>query len=307
MSNRSPKLTVGMPVYNEAQFLSVAVKSILDQDFDDFEFIISDNASSDGTEHIARQFAGQDRRIRYVRQPRNKGTIANVITILKMARGQFIMFGGGHDYWEPQYMSRCIEAIESDESIVLAYTEAWWGTPESRGERHMLGNRFDTRGLPLSRRLLTTAARVPPYAIYGVMRTHLVRNMMLWKPSFGPDLKILFHLATSGSFAYIPEPLFCLRRTVDTNHIHRSINRQGGSLGPRGSFTMIVEFFRTHWNSMLSLDMRSYKRNALFVRVVGRIFLRWYRLIIAVLMAGFLPFLLNAIELFRGRRTQVDD
>ena len=68
-----PRLSIGLPVYNGENFLAESIESLLGQSYEDFELIISDNASTDGTEDICRSYAQQDSRIRYIRQPHNIG------------------------------------------------------------------------------------------------------------------------------------------------------------------------------------------------------------------------------------------
>ena len=67
------RVSIGLPVYNGEAFLTESIESLLAQTFDDFELIISDNASTDGTEEICRSFAAADARIQYHREPTNQG------------------------------------------------------------------------------------------------------------------------------------------------------------------------------------------------------------------------------------------
>jgi hypothetical protein len=62
------KITIGLPVYNSARYLAAAIDSILAQSYGDFDLLISDNASTDRTEEICRDYAKRDPRIRYIRQ-----------------------------------------------------------------------------------------------------------------------------------------------------------------------------------------------------------------------------------------------
>ena len=73
----SPRVSIGLIVYNGSASVAFAIQSFIDQTFHDFELIISDNASSDETEAICRNFASMDSRIRYIRQTQNIGAIAN--------------------------------------------------------------------------------------------------------------------------------------------------------------------------------------------------------------------------------------
>lgn len=73
----TPRISVLLPVYNNVQYLKKAVLSILQQSFTNFEMILIDDGSSDGTEHLVQQLAEQDARIRLVQRP-NKGLIASL-------------------------------------------------------------------------------------------------------------------------------------------------------------------------------------------------------------------------------------
>ena len=72
-----PKLSVGLPVYNGAEYVAESIEALLGQTFEDFELIISDNASTDDTGDICRRYEKRDSRVRYFRQPRNIGLAPN--------------------------------------------------------------------------------------------------------------------------------------------------------------------------------------------------------------------------------------
>jgi glycosyltransferase involved in cell wall biosynthesis len=69
--NAIPRLSIGLPVYNREKFLAESIETLLDQNYEDFELIISDIASTDGTADICRRYAQQDSRIHYIRQSYN--------------------------------------------------------------------------------------------------------------------------------------------------------------------------------------------------------------------------------------------
>ena len=77
MLGKSPRVSIGMPVYNGAAFLKESLDSLLSQTYGDFELIISDNASTDETESICRSYAAGDPRVRYQRQEENRGANAH--------------------------------------------------------------------------------------------------------------------------------------------------------------------------------------------------------------------------------------
>src|SRR5438128_542667 len=73
----TPRVSIGLPVYNGERYLRLALDSLLSQTFTDFELIISDNASTDGTTEICRAYAARDARIRYSRLEHNIGGSPN--------------------------------------------------------------------------------------------------------------------------------------------------------------------------------------------------------------------------------------
>src|SRR4030081_743097 len=78
------KVAIGIPVYNGSNYLAAAIDSILAQSHGDFDLLISDNASTDGTEEICRAYAQKDRRIRYIRQQKNVGAATNYNMVVGM-------------------------------------------------------------------------------------------------------------------------------------------------------------------------------------------------------------------------------
>lgn len=118
----SPKVSIGMPVYNGEPFIREALDSLLAQTFTDFELIISDNASTDGTEAICREYAAKDARIQYVRQAANRGSTANFQFVLDEALGEYFMWAAADDEWLPKFIETTVNCLQTDESASMAMT-----------------------------------------------------------------------------------------------------------------------------------------------------------------------------------------
>ena len=93
-----------MPVYNGELFIREALNSLLNQTFTDFELVISDNASTDGTEMICQEYADKDKRIRYVRQVQNRGATANFQFVLDAAVGKYFMWAAADDLQSSNFL-----------------------------------------------------------------------------------------------------------------------------------------------------------------------------------------------------------
>lgn len=109
-----------MSVWNAENFIEQAIDSLLSQDFTDFELIISDNASTDKTGEICRQYAKRDNRIRYYRNDVNIGMEANFKKVLDLANAPYFMWASYDDLWEPSYISEMVEVLDNNESLIIA-------------------------------------------------------------------------------------------------------------------------------------------------------------------------------------------
>ena len=118
-----PRVSIGMPVYNGENFLAEALDSMLAQTFVDFELIISDNASTDRTKAICRDYAARDRRIRYHRVDDNQGATWNFNHTFELARGEYFKWAAHDDLCDPTFVARCVEVLDSDPTVICCHTQ----------------------------------------------------------------------------------------------------------------------------------------------------------------------------------------
>lgn len=115
---RRPSVSIGLPVYNGEVFIRDALDSLLAQEYDDFEILISDDASNDKTQEICEDYALRYPRIHYVRQPLNIGAAKNFEYVLKNSRGKYFMWAAHDDMWAPTWLSTLVPMIrDSDFSV----------------------------------------------------------------------------------------------------------------------------------------------------------------------------------------------
>ncbi len=108
--SNSPSVSVVIPTYNRAHTLGRAIGSVLCQVFQDFEIIVVDDGSTDGTRAIVNGFG--DRRIRYAHHERNRGAAAARNTGIKLARGEFLAFLDSDDEWLPHKLGEQISLLK---------------------------------------------------------------------------------------------------------------------------------------------------------------------------------------------------
>ena len=116
----APKISIGMPVYNGEKYIREALDSLLAQTFTDFELIISDNASTDNTEKICREYMSIDNRISYLRQVKNVGAVANFDFVLAQAKSSCFMWAAHDDVWDKEYLNSGLLLL-SDENIDFVF------------------------------------------------------------------------------------------------------------------------------------------------------------------------------------------
>jgi len=117
------RVTVGMPVFNGGETVSRAIDSLLAQTYGNFELIISDNASTDGTEQICREYASKDSRIRYIRHKQNQGPLPNYRFVLEKAIGEFFFWAPHDDWWDPEFIRNGVDALEFEPKAAAAMGE----------------------------------------------------------------------------------------------------------------------------------------------------------------------------------------
>lgn len=213
MSN--PALSIGLPVYNGQRYLSKALDSLLNQDFEDFELIISDNGSNDQTEAICRHVAARDSRVRYLRSDENRGATWNFRRVLEASSGEFFKYAAHDDECYPAMLGKCMEVISGDSSVALVYTRSEVIDENSIVVRPDCSPRWDS--------IATTADSacvrlwhvlwlvLHGQAYYGVMRASFLRRIRPFG-SVAADWVVLAQLAMLGKIIEIPEMLFRLRR-----------------------------------------------------------------------------------------------
>lgn len=208
---KAPLVSIGIPIYNEADFIGQALDSLLSQDYPNSELIVCDNASTDKTLEICNEIAATDRRVRVSTSGMNRGSTTNFQRCLDAADGEFFMWAGGHDLWSPNMISECVASLDNHDGAIVAVPESNWIDLASQpvGERESV---LDTRGMDALARVFTLLwANMHP--IYGLMRTSALRATGPLVNQPGADLVLLLQMALQGDFVPASQALWSRRRT----------------------------------------------------------------------------------------------
>ena len=224
MSINNPRVSIGLPVYNAENFLKEALDSILSQTFEDFELIISDNASIDKTEDICRKYATQDNRIKYYRNKQNIGAARNYNRVVDLSKGEYFKWANHDDLCAPEFLERCVAILEQSPSVILSYSRSILINEQGHFEANLLKNldinspksherfkrfRILRNKKELGKKGLWSSIYMP---IYGLIRKNCLEKTGLIGSYIASDLVLLDELALLGEFYEVPEYLFFKRK-----------------------------------------------------------------------------------------------
>jgi glycosyltransferase involved in cell wall biosynthesis len=211
MSQKNPLLSVGLTVYNGDRFLEAALDAILTQNFKDFELVICDNASKDGTEKICRDRAALDSRIKYHRNAKNLGLAENFNRVFALCRGKYFKWAAYDDLIAPDFLAKCVEILERDPSVVLCHSQ----TQIIDDRTEVLQNykiKLDTSSPEPQERFQALLNYHISVQCFGVVRVSaLKKTRLMGKYSYADEI-LLLRLALLGRFYEIPEYLFFYRK-----------------------------------------------------------------------------------------------
>lgn len=199
MSENKSRITIGFPIYNGEKFIQSRLENILSQTFQDFNLIISDNASTDNTSTICQKFALNDERIQYFKQPENIGGIKNYQFVLDKANTKYFVFATHDDIWDETFLEKNFIILENDKHVVGSIGKIQWYGDDLRnkydiknddgklktyyknsrkkfqhyGVDSIKDSTFEKRAAIFLRKLKT---QNPSYAMYSVFRTDALKK-----------------------------------------------------------------------------------------------------------------------------------
>ncbi len=220
-ARKNPRVSIGLPVFNGEDYLEEAIKSILSQTFEDFELIISDNASADRTGEICLTYAHQDRRISYHNNAENRGAAWNFNRVFELSSGEYFKWAAHDDVCAPTLLERCVEVFDSaPSSVVLCYPRT--SVIDENGSplwEHW--NDLDIQEDQPHKRLRHLTRNIDGMLnpILGLIRSSALRKTRGFGTYLSADYVLLAEIALLGGFREVPEFLFFRR-------FHKGMSRE---------------------------------------------------------------------------------
>ncbi len=230
MTSPTPRLSIGVPVYNGEDYIAEAITSHLEQDFGDFELVVSDNCSTDGTPDIVNDFVKADARVTYTSNDENIGSTANFNRLFRLTNGDLFRWAAADDRVEPGYLSKVISMMDADPQIVIGHADSMLIDPKSEPMLEMDQGFLGGDGYMEAIKLHPPAGderfhsphphkRIDAvinnnhrnFYIFGIMRRDVMMQTRLHGSFYGGDRTLLVEMAMRGTFRKVPEPLFASR------------------------------------------------------------------------------------------------
>jgi glycosyltransferase involved in cell wall biosynthesis len=208
-----PKVIIGMPVYNGGKYMRQAIDSVLAQTFTNFELVISNNNSTDGTEAICQEYVKKDPRIKYIKQPVNIGAVNNFNFLLKQAQGTYFVWLCHDDYYDPSFLEEIVRYLDEHTDVALCVSDC---NDVKNGviiKTKIHDDIRDNSDWTVTRRLFFTWKHRHVLALYGIYRLGVMQTHNIYlRPGFrgivyGVEHSILPAVALQGRIVALPRLL----------------------------------------------------------------------------------------------------
>lgn len=288
MIKNTPQVSIGMPVYNGDKFLEETLDSILAQTFQDFELIISDNASTDRTEQICQAYMAKDHRIRYYRNEKNLGAAWNYNRVFELSVGKYFKWAAADDLCAPKFLHLCVDILDRYPQVVVCYSK----TKIINEYGAIIKDYHDGLNLqdekPRERFIKLIHSIRMCNAVFGLMRSSILEKTPLIGNYISSDSCLMAELCLYGKFFEVPEKIFFRRSHPGASSYDRSTDRQLEFFDPKMKGKIVLPWCRRRFENFLSVkraQIRMREKIFLFGFLMIKT-LHWYKLYASELMAA---------------------
>ena len=205
MSESTPRVSVGIPVFNGEDFLTETLDCYLAQTYTDFEIVIADNASTDRTLEICKAYAAKDQRVRVHRNETNMGASYNYNRVFELSSGEFFKWGAHDDLCGPEYLELCVELLDNEPDAIMCYPKTVAIDQNGDALPYEYEDRFDLRSSkPVVRFRQSWDLGILCQPVFGLIRTSVLSKTGLIGNYSSSDMVLLRELAMFGKCYEIP-------------------------------------------------------------------------------------------------------
>lgn len=263
-----PLVSIGLPVFNGEKGLARALDSLVGQDYENLEIIVSDNGSTDATSVICAEYSSKDPRVRYYKSEKNQGSSWNFNRVFELSSGKYFMWAAHDDDRHPSFVSACVEKLEKCPDAVLC---------QARTSAHIEGNErllytatlfsFEDK-VSLLARYRETLKSFPATALYGVYRSSAMRKTKLFRKSVATDMAFAQELSIYGRFVHVPSVLFTYWGRANWNSINDDYRTFFNGDRKPWWYIPFIFLFLDHWQRVGDADIPLSSKLILWIALV---------------------------------------
>lgn len=240
-----PLVSIGMPVFNDKLFIRKALDSLLAQSHANFELILSDDCSSDGSAEICKEYAARDSRIEYIRQEQNIGISRNMKFLLNKARGKYFMWAANDDMWHHDFIQVLLNGLTANPEAVIAFCPVVNIDEDDQLLSDPEGKRTDYSGKTAAGRIHKLIHLFDDACGYGLFVREEILGVefpVWWWVNKGRAFNniyptICYYLA-KGNYVLCGDNPLWLNRIKNPGHIHHKVPYPGSFVKGYGAFVL---------------------------------------------------------------------
>ncbi|MGE5340722.1 MAG: glycosyltransferase [Candidatus Omnitrophota bacterium] len=236
---KKPVVCFGMTLYNNAAFLREAMDSLLSQTYNDFYLVAVDDCSTDDTQHIMREYATKDPRVKYFRNPTWSGMIATwraaFFQAYDLYAPDYFAWVSDHDRWHPEWLANHVQILNEHKDVVLTYGMTVPISASGGALKLSIPPNLETVGMDKLQRIfeVSTKRYSAGNAIYGLFRAEALKKAGVFRWVINPDKLVLTEISVHGTIKTINEELWYRRYTGQIRSRDEDIESQRNKLfGP---------------------------------------------------------------------------
>lgn len=234
MSVVAPPVSVGLPVRNGMPYIIECLNSIREQSFGDFDLLVCDNASTDGTEEVAREAVLADPRIRYLRVESDSGASANFNRCFARTDGGLFTWVASDDRFLPGYLEQTVDHLKAHPDHAMCVPAVKF-IDEAGIASGVLCQPVNLSSPYVEQRLSSYLDRRSWFMVYGLIRREALETTGLFLQRFGPDVILIWEMLLRFRIGTLPQTLLEYRRypVKESGTVWRGLQPEGSGTAPR--------------------------------------------------------------------------
>jgi glycosyltransferase involved in cell wall biosynthesis len=275
-----PLVSIGMPIFNDKKFIRKAIDSLLAQTIADFELILADDCSFDGSAEICQAYARQDARIKYIRHPRNIGISKNMEFLLREAVGKYFMWAANDDIWGPGFLETLVAGLERDPDAVTAFTPMCFIDEEDRVIEKYPARHTDYSGNTPLIRLQKLIDIFDDGFGYALFRREMILDVQfpVWwwinkKCAYNNIYPTLCFYLTKGNYLLCGDRVQWFNRLKAEANVNHKVPFPTNYI--RGAFAFSLRKFNLFWASVREIK-RAGGGMRLMMNISPKMFYKWF-------------------------------